>query len=130
MLYSLSKIFGSVIISLSNGLDAWGEGWDQHSFLIDTVPTILNMPGVKLPLNIKGFKQSPIDGDSIIHTSDDAMAAIAMNIGCKELVMVVVCLLINLVAMIRRALGIFSTRNGDMNIKSMFDRFYLEVMAS
>lgn len=52
------------IVAWPKGIKARGEIRDQYIHAIDIVPTIYDMIGIKPPEEIKGYTQSPIEGES------------------------------------------------------------------
>jgi arylsulfatase A-like enzyme len=52
------------IVAWPKGIKARGEIRDQYIHAIDIVPTIYEMIGIKPPEEIKGYTQSPIEGES------------------------------------------------------------------
>lgn len=75
---------------MSNGFIVRGDRWDLYSKHTYKVPTLLNMPGIRILQNIKGFKQNLIDGVSIAHSFYNVMEEIAKNFDCEVLVIVVI----------------------------------------
>jgi arylsulfatase len=46
----------------------------QYSHVIDLLPTTLDLVGIKVPEEIRGVKQQPIEGTSLAYSIDDAKA--------------------------------------------------------
>jgi arylsulfatase len=46
----------------------------QYSHVIDLLPTTLDLVGIKVPEEIRGIKQQPIEGTSLAYSIDDAKA--------------------------------------------------------
>ncbi len=60
------------IVTYPKGIKAKGETRTQYAHAIDMVPTVLDVLGIEPPTSIKGVTQSPIEGQSLAHTFDDA----------------------------------------------------------
>lgn len=63
------------IVSWPEGIKAKGEVRTQYAHIIDMVPTLLDLLGIKPPTTIRGVTQSPLQGVSFAHTLDDGGAA-------------------------------------------------------
>jgi arylsulfatase len=63
-----------LVISWPKHIKQTGEVRAQFSSVIDIVPTILEVAGIKAPTMINGVKQTPIAGTSLVYTFDDAKA--------------------------------------------------------
>ncbi len=63
-----------LVISWPKHIKQTGEVRSQFSSVIDIVPTILEVAGVKAPTMINGVKQTPIAGTSLVYSFDDAKA--------------------------------------------------------
>jgi len=64
-----------LIVSWPKGIKAKGEIRTHYAHLIDMVPTVLDLLGVRPPDQIRGVKQAPMHGVSFAHTLDDRGAA-------------------------------------------------------
>jgi arylsulfatase A-like enzyme len=62
------------IIAWPKGIKARGEIRNQYIHAIDIVPTIYDMMGIEPPEEIKGYKQSPIEGESFKASFDNPKA--------------------------------------------------------
>ncbi len=62
------------IVAWPKGIKARGEIRDQYIHAIDIVPTIYDMIGIEPPEEIKGYRQSPIEGESFKASFNDLMA--------------------------------------------------------
>ena len=62
------------IVSWPGRITARGEIRTQYAHIIDMVPTVLDLLGLKPPDTIRGVTQSPLHGVSFAHTLDDAAA--------------------------------------------------------
>ncbi|MGB7214786.1 MAG: arylsulfatase [Gammaproteobacteria bacterium] len=62
------------IVSWPEGIAARGEIRHQYLHAIDIVPTIYEMLGVEPPKVLKGYEQSPIEGQSFVATFKDPNA--------------------------------------------------------
>ena len=62
------------IVSWPNGIKARGEVRTQYAHIIDMVPTVLDLLGVRPPAQIRGVAQSPMHGVSFAHTLDEPAA--------------------------------------------------------
>lgn len=58
---------------------------DQYSHFIDIVPTIIEVAGVKIPKVIKGYKQKPIEGISLVYSFNHSKAIAKRRIQYYEL---------------------------------------------
>jgi arylsulfatase A-like enzyme len=63
-----------MIISWPKGVGTKGEVRDQYSHLIDLLPTTLDMVDAKVPAQIRGIAQTPIQGTSLKYTFSNAKA--------------------------------------------------------
>ena len=64
-----------LVIHWPKGLTKKGEVRTQYAHLIDVLPTTLEMAGVTAPSEVRGIKQSPIQGTSMAYSFADAAAA-------------------------------------------------------
>jgi arylsulfatase A-like enzyme len=64
-----------LIVSWPKRIKAQGEIRMHYAHLIDMVPTVLDLLGVRPPDQIRGVRQSPMHGVSFAHTLDDPDAA-------------------------------------------------------
>ena len=62
------------IVSWPGRITARGEIRTQYAHIIDMVPTVLDLLGLKPPETIRGVTQSPLHGVSFAHTLNDAAA--------------------------------------------------------
>ena len=62
------------LVSWPKGIESKGEIRAQYAHIIDMVPTVLDLLGLKPPGAIRGVTQSPLQGVSFAHTLDDADA--------------------------------------------------------
>ena len=62
------------IIAWPKGIKARGEIRNQYIHAVDIVPTIYDMMGIEPPEEIKGYKQSPIEGESFKASFDNPKA--------------------------------------------------------
>ncbi|MFC7228701.1 sulfatase-like hydrolase/transferase [Salinirubellus salinus] len=60
-----------LIVSWPEGIDAEGEVRDQFVHAIDVAPTIYEAVGIDPPEEVKGYSQSPIEGQSFAYTFDE-----------------------------------------------------------
>jgi arylsulfatase len=60
-----------LVVSWPNGIDAEGEVRDQFVHAIDVAPTIYEAVGIDPPEEVKGYSQSPIEGQSFAYTFDN-----------------------------------------------------------
>lgn len=63
-----------MVVHWPKGLGAKGEVRTQFAHLIDLLPTTLEMAGVKAPSDVRGIKQTPIQGKSLVYSFADAAA--------------------------------------------------------
>ncbi|NDW44664.1 arylsulfatase [Ruegeria sp. PrR005] len=70
----LGGIRQNMVVSWPNGIKDKGGRRDQFMHVIDVVPTILEVTGIKAPEVVDGIKQSPIEGTSFAYTFDAANA--------------------------------------------------------
>jgi Sulfatase len=63
-----------LIISWPNGVRARGELRKQFVHATDVVPTLYDVLGVELPVEVKGYQQIPLEGVSFRSTFEDADA--------------------------------------------------------
>jgi arylsulfatase A-like enzyme len=64
-----------LIVSWPKGIKAKGQVRTHYAHLIDMVPTVLDLLGVRPPDQIRGVTQTPMHGVSFAHTLDDPDAA-------------------------------------------------------
>jgi arylsulfatase len=64
-----------LIVYWPRGIKDKGGIRTQYSHVIDLLPTTLDLVGVKVPEEIRGIKQQPIEGTSLAYSIDDANAA-------------------------------------------------------
>jgi arylsulfatase len=64
-----------LIVYWPKGIKDKGGIRTQYSHVIDLLPTTLDLVGVKVPEEIRGIKQQPIEGTSLAYSIDDAKAA-------------------------------------------------------
>ncbi len=62
------------VISWPRGIAARGEVRHQYVHAVDVVPTLYDLAGVEPPDVLKGYTQSPVEGESFTATFDDAAA--------------------------------------------------------
>jgi arylsulfatase A-like enzyme len=62
------------LVAWPQGIPARSEVRQQYIHAIDIVPTIYDLLGMETPSVLKGYTQSPIEGESFTHTSDDPSA--------------------------------------------------------
>jgi arylsulfatase len=62
------------IISWPARIRARGEIRAQFSHMVDVAPTLFELLGVKMPDEVNGVKQMPLEGKSLVSTLDDARA--------------------------------------------------------
>jgi arylsulfatase len=62
------------VVSWPKGIAARGEVRDQYVHAVDVVPTIYDLLGIDPPEVLKGFTQSPIEGESFSPSFGDADA--------------------------------------------------------
>lgn len=63
-----------MVISYPKRIKDKGTLRTQFTHVIDVVPTILDVAGLKAPAEIEGVKQKPIEGVSLVYSFDDAKA--------------------------------------------------------
>ncbi len=63
-----------LIVHYPKGIKAKGEIRTQYGHVIDILPTTLEFVGVKQPADIRGIKQQPIEGTSLVYSFEDAKA--------------------------------------------------------
>ncbi|WP_158059214.1 arylsulfatase [Halorussus halophilus] len=63
-----------MVVSWPNGIEASGEVRDQFVHAIDVLPTVLESVGIEAPHEIKGYSQSPIEGESFAYTFEESDA--------------------------------------------------------
>jgi len=63
------------VISWPAGIVTTGEVRDQFHHVIDVVPTILEIAGIKAPSIVNGTEQAPMTGTSMVYSFDDADAS-------------------------------------------------------
>jgi arylsulfatase len=62
------------VVSWPKGIAARGEVRDQYVHAVDVVPTIYDLLGIEPPEVLKGYTQSPIEGESFAGSFGDAGA--------------------------------------------------------
>jgi arylsulfatase A-like enzyme len=62
------------VISWPRGIAGRGEFRHQYIHAVDVVPTLYELIGVRPPEVLKGYTQSPIEGESFVRTLTDASA--------------------------------------------------------
>ncbi|MFC6976664.1 sulfatase-like hydrolase/transferase [Halomicroarcula sp. GCM10025709] len=60
-----------LVVSWPEGIDAAGEVRDQFVHAIDIAPTIYEAVGIDPPEEVKGYSQSPIEGESFAYTFEN-----------------------------------------------------------
>ena len=60
-----------MVISWPKGIKAKGEVRHQYHHVTDIVPTVLDVTGIKMPEDMNGVKQYPVNGVSMRYTFDD-----------------------------------------------------------
>src|SRR6202522_2736535 len=63
-----------LIVYWPKGVKDKGGIRTQYSHVIDLLPTTLELVGIKVPEEIRGIKQQPIEGTSLAYSVDDAKA--------------------------------------------------------
>jgi arylsulfatase len=63
-----------LVIHWPKGLARKGEVRTQYAHLIDLLPTTLEIAGAKVPADVRGIKQTPIQGKSLVYSFADAKA--------------------------------------------------------
>jgi len=63
-----------LIVYWLKGIKDKGGIRTQYSHVIDLLPTTLDLVGIKVPEEIRGIKQQPIEGTSLAYSIDDAKA--------------------------------------------------------
>jgi arylsulfatase len=63
-----------LVIHWPKGLAKKGEVRTQYSHLIDLLPTTLEIAGAQVPAEVRGIKQTPIQGKSLVYSFADAKA--------------------------------------------------------
>lgn len=61
-----------LVIHWPKGLKAHGEVRNQYHHLIDLLPTTLELTGASVPRTVRGIRQSPIQGKSMVYAFADA----------------------------------------------------------
>jgi arylsulfatase A-like enzyme len=64
-----------LLVSWPKGIDASGDVRDQYVHAVDLVPTTYDMLGIEPPEVLKGYTQSPIEGQSVAPSFSDPSAA-------------------------------------------------------
>ncbi|MDB5274008.1 MAG: arylsulfatase [Chitinophagaceae bacterium] len=64
-----------LILHYPKGIKAKGETRNQYGHVIDIYPTIAELTGIAQPETIKGYKQDPLHGTSLVYSITDATAA-------------------------------------------------------
>ncbi|TDI54070.1 MAG: arylsulfatase [Acidobacteria bacterium] len=62
------------LISWPDGIEARGEIRHQYTHAVDLAPTLYDMLGVTPPSVLKGYTQSPIEGESFVESFDNPQA--------------------------------------------------------
>ncbi len=62
------------LVAWPKGIDARGEVRDQYIHAVDIVPTLYDLIGIDPPAVIKGYPQTPLEGDSLKATLEDSNA--------------------------------------------------------
>jgi arylsulfatase A-like enzyme len=60
-----------LLVSWPKGIQAGGDVRDQYVHAVDVVPTLYDMLGIEPPDVLKGYTQSPIEGDSFAQSFSD-----------------------------------------------------------
>ena len=63
------------LVSWPNGIAAHGENRDQYVHAVDVVPTLYDLLDIEVPATIKGYPQTPLEGESFAPALADAGAA-------------------------------------------------------
>jgi arylsulfatase len=63
-----------LVVHWPKGLTRKGEIRTQYSHLIDLLPTTLEIAGATVPAEVRGIKQTPIQGTSMVYSFTDAAA--------------------------------------------------------
>jgi len=69
-----------LVISWPKGISTKGEIRNQYSHIIDVLPTTLELVDAKVPSEIKGIKQSPVQGNSMVYSFNDGRVASKHNV--------------------------------------------------
>jgi arylsulfatase len=64
-----------MVIHWPNGIKAKGEVRSQFHHVIDVAPTVLEAAKIPQPKSVNGVKQRPMDGVSMLYSTDNAKAA-------------------------------------------------------
>ena len=64
----------ATVIHWPKGIEAKGEIRTQFQHIIDLAPTVLEAAGLPEPKVVNGMTQKPLDGQSLLHTFNDAEA--------------------------------------------------------
>jgi arylsulfatase len=67
-------IADALIVTWPKGIKAKGEIRNQYSYIIDLLPTALEVTGTKFMEEVDGVKQMPLDGMSLAYSFDKAAA--------------------------------------------------------
>ena len=62
------------LVSWPNGIAAHGENRDQYMHAVDVVPTLYDLLDIEVPETIKGYPQTPLEGESFAPVLADAGA--------------------------------------------------------
>lgn len=62
------------VVAWPKGIEARGEVRDQYVHAVDVVPTVYDLLGVQPPTVLKGYTQSPIEGESFVPSLADPAA--------------------------------------------------------
>src|SRR5512136_694064 len=65
----------ATVVHWPNGIKAKDEIRSQFTHVIEVAPTVLAAAGLPQPQSVNGIRQDPIEGVSMLHSFDDAMAA-------------------------------------------------------
>jgi arylsulfatase len=63
-----------LIVHYPKGIKAKGEIRTQYGHVIDILPTTLEFVGIKQPAEIRGIKQQPVEGTSLVYSFENAGA--------------------------------------------------------
>ncbi|MDB5257996.1 MAG: arylsulfatase [Chitinophagaceae bacterium] len=64
-----------LIVHYTKGIQAKGETRNQYGHVTDIYPTIAELAGIAQPETIKGYKQDPLHGNSLVYSITDKNAA-------------------------------------------------------
>jgi arylsulfatase A-like enzyme len=74
-----------LIVHWPKGIKAKGEVRDQYHHAIDIVPTILEACGVEMPDVVLGYEQTPLPGEAMNYSFDDAKTPTTKTIQYYEM---------------------------------------------